>query len=115
MASYLYELPIVDKEEKIVNFQVHRIDCISNEVSPKNIGNVRSLFRDLSHQEIHRPSGKIDVLIGFEYAGFHPVQEQSNGHLLVLSNRFGQCIGGSHSLLKVNTKKVFQHVTILHV
>ena len=94
---------------------MHRIDQIPTEVSRKSLENVRSLFENLSHHDIRRPTGEIDVLIGFEYAGFHPVQEQSCDHLLVLGTRFEKCIGGSHSLLKENTKKIIQHATVLHV
>ena len=52
MSSYLYELPVANKKEKMINLQVSKIDCISMEVSQKNIDNVLSLFRDLSHHEI---------------------------------------------------------------
>ena len=94
---------------------MHRIDQIPTEVSRKSLENVRSLFKNLSHHDIRRPTGEIDVLIGFEYAEFHLVREQSHDHLPVLRNRFGKCIGGSHSLLKENTQKIFQHATVLHV
>ena len=50
--SYLYKLPVANKKEKMVNLQVSEIDCISMEFSQKNIDNVLSLFRDLSHHEI---------------------------------------------------------------
>ena len=30
------------------------------------------LFRSVTKDDITRPTGEIDVLIGFEYAGFHP-------------------------------------------
>lgn len=52
MSSYLYKLPVANKKEKMVNLQVSEIDCISMEFSQKNIDNVLSLFRDLSHHEI---------------------------------------------------------------
>ena len=52
MSSYLlHKLLVEDKEGKIV--KVYGIDCISTEVSWKNIDNVQWLFRDISHQEIH--------------------------------------------------------------
>ena len=50
-----------------------------------------------------RPRGVVDVLIGYEYADFHPQKEQSSGHLLLLKNRFGRCIGGTHLSIKETT------------
>lgn len=35
MSSYLYELPVANKKEKMINLQVSKIDCISMEVSQK--------------------------------------------------------------------------------
>ena len=70
------------------------------------------LFANTKKEEISRPSGEIDVLIGFEYAGYHPVREQSSGHLLVMRNRFGKCLGGFHRSLSEGTRKLVQHVTI---
>ena len=54
------------------------------------------------------------MLIEFEYAGYHSVGEQSSNHFLFPGNRFGWSIGGSHPLLEENTKKVIQHVSVLH-
>ena len=46
------------------------------------IKNNKSRSKDgLQKEDIGRPEGEIDVLIGFEYAGFHPVREQSSGHV----------------------------------
>ena len=47
-----------------------------------------------------RPSGTVDVLIGYEYASYHPQNEQSSGHLVLLRNRFGRCIGGTHPTIR---------------
>jgi len=72
----------------------------------------KSLFTDLDKKDLNCPKGQIDVLIGFEYAGFHPIRERSCGHLLMLSNIFGKCFSGSHQLLEENTRKVIQHVQV---
>ncbi|XP_066029071.1 uncharacterized protein [Pocillopora verrucosa] len=53
---------------------------------------------------IDRPVGEVDALIGFNYANFHPQREQSVEHLLLLKNRFGRCIGGTHPKVKEDTK-----------
>ena len=107
--------PIKDLEGNNVLFRVYGIDRISDDVSCGNLTNIKSLFTGLDKNHLNRPTGQIDVLIGFEYAGFHPIRERSCGHLLLLSNIFGKCIGGSHQLLEENTRKVIQHVQVLHV
>ena len=74
---------------------------------------VAHLFNKVKLSELNRPKeGKIDCLIGYEYAAFHPVRKQACGHLLILENRFGYVIGGSHSRLKENTRKLVQHATV---
>ena len=55
------------------------------------------------------------VKLMFSPVRFHQVFEQSCIHLLVLRNRFGKCIDGSHSLLKENTQEIIQHAAVLHV
>ena len=55
--------------------------------------------------ELIRTTGEVDTLIGYEYADFHPLKEQSSGHLLLLRNQFGRCVGGTHPVLKVINEK----------
>ena len=55
------------------------------------------------------------MLIGFEYAGFHPEKEQSVEHLLLMSNKFGKCIGGTHSTIVEKTQLLLQEVQIAYV
>ncbi|KAK3737988.1 hypothetical protein QZH41_001003 [Actinostola sp. cb2023] len=50
-------------------------------------------------EEITRPIGPVNVLIGYSYAGIHPQVEQKVEHLLLLKNQFGKCLGGSHPKL----------------
>ena len=46
------------------------------------------------------------MLIGFEYAGYHPVQRQSVDHLVLLENRFGKCIGRKPAASDETTQKL---------
>ena len=93
---------------------MYGIDRISTKVRDIDLTEVMYLFDDLVPEDIKRHAGEIDVLIGFEYAGFHPVREQHADHLLLMSNRFGKCLGGSHPKLSEGTRKVVKHVTIHH-
>jgi hypothetical protein len=103
MRSSVYKLPLIDESGETVNFRVYGIDRISSPVEGINLNGVMHLFQNINKQEIQRPNGEIDVLIGHEYAGYHPEREQSSGHLLLLKNRFGRCLGGSHTNMAENT------------
>ena len=73
------------------------------------------LFKDVTKEEIARTTGEIDVLISFEHAGFHPQKEQFLGHLLLLKNQFGRCIGGTHPQIKeINERHKLTSVQVLH-
>ena len=56
----------------------------------------------------------MDELIGYGYAGYHPIQEQKSGHLLLLRNWFGRCLGGTHAELK-DANHAMQNALVHHV
>lgn len=114
IASCKYELGMKDQNGKSVYVLLYGIDKISTELESIDLSGVSQLFPSTLLNELHRPSGEIDVLIGFEYAGFHPTRKRSNGHLLVMENRFGKCLGGSHPVLIEKTQKLIKHVVIHH-
>ena len=55
-----------------------------------DVAGVMRLFHGVSKTDVDRLAGEINVLIGYEYAGFHPVRMQSSNHLLL--NQFGRWI-----------------------
>ena len=89
LMSYKYTLQLVDKRGEIVEFKVYGINKISTEVKDIDVKGVTCLFENVKMGELTPPVGEIDILIGFEYAAYHPVTEQSSDHLLVMQNRFG--------------------------
>ena len=95
-----YKLPLLDKRGQAVEFEVYGINKITSDIEHVNVESIAHLFRNVSKDEIARPAGPVVVLIGYEYAAFHPEREQNNGHLVLLKNRFGRCVGGTHPLLK---------------
>ena len=50
------------------------------------------MSKDFAPEEIKRPTRVVDVLIRYEYAGYHPEKEQKSDHLLLQRNRFGRCL-----------------------
>lgn len=110
--SSTYTLPLIDKSGNIIEFQVYGIDKISSYMHSINVDGVLHLFHGVKKAEVDRPVGEIDVLIGFEYAGFHPVRLQSSHHLLLLGNQFGRCLGGSHWKLRESAQTLIQYATV---
>ena len=95
-----YKLPLLDKQGHAVEFEVYGINKITSDIERVNVESIAHLFRNVTRDEIARPAGPVDVLIGYEYAAYHPEKEQNIGHLVLLKNRFGRCVGGTHPLLK---------------
>ena len=90
--SNRYLLPLIDSQWQVVPFEVYSIDVITADIQRLSVNNVVHLFKDFTLEEIRRPTGSVDVLIGYGYAGYHPFPEQKSGHLLLLRNRFGRCL-----------------------
>ena len=106
--SKRYVLPLRDVEGQVEEIVVFGIDKISSDINPIDTSSVPGVAA------VVRPVGEVDVLVGFEYAGFHPVCHRSMGHLLILKNRFGSCLGGSHPKLSEKTRCKYPS-QVLHV
>ncbi|XP_078370325.1 uncharacterized protein LOC144654092 [Oculina patagonica] len=103
ISSRKYQLPLIDVQGKRILFEVYGIEKITSNIQSVNVDNISHLF-SVPSDDIQRPTGTVDVLIGYEYAGFHPDKEQSAEHLLLLRNRFGRCIGGTHPSIREMTE-----------
>ena len=55
-----------------------------------------------------------DILIGMQYAGFHPTRIDNRDHLILSENRFGYALAGSHALIKRYPQHKVQHAIVLH-
>ena len=84
---------------------------ISNSLSPLNLNKVSDLL-GIERAFIQRPVGEIDILIGFEHAGFHPTAIRNVEHLVLMKSRFGYCLGGTHPLLHETGEKLIQDISI---
>ena len=102
--SNRYKLSLIDKLGRKVQFDVYGIDKITSNIQSVNVDGIVQLFKNISKEDISRPPGTIDALIGYEYAAYHPQNEQTSGHLLLLKNLFGTCIGGTHPFIKETSR-----------
>ena len=114
--SQKYNLVLFDRNGGEVQVEVLGIEQISTNIESVNLEGVLSLFKKYGVSEANRPdSGPVDLLIGFSYAGYHPVKVESNGHLLLMENRFGYIIAGSHPDISEGTKKLVKHAVVLRI
>ena len=65
LRSCKYSLPLIDLKGNEVHFDVYGIDKITNEVESIDSSYITQLFKNVSAKEINRPTGEIDVLIGY--------------------------------------------------
>ena len=114
--SRLYEVPLHDTKGNVEMFRAYGIDQISTPIQASNTEPLASLFQ-VDSEQVGRPCGEIDMLIGFDYAGFHPERQQSIDHLLLMTNRFGMCISGSRGTTQEKTQLLVHEAeaTVAHI
>ena len=64
---------------------------------------------------VQRRNGVINVLIGFNYALLHPCLMQTEGILVLIGNRFGGCLAGSHHKVKESLEVVGDNMEVYFV
>lgn len=70
--THKYNLPLIDLKGNQFNFEVQRIVKITSEIQSIDSKYITSMFKNTSQKDIYRPKGKVDVLIGYQYAAYHP-------------------------------------------
>ena len=112
--SKLYQVPVIDRDGEIEVFEAYGIPKISSAIERIDVELLAGIL-EIDVKGLERPTGEVDLLIGFEYAGFHPERFiNSKGHLLLLENKFGRCIGGSHQDIVEKTKMMVQTIRVCH-
>jgi len=113
--SKKYSIYLIDTNGQDVQIEVLGIETISTDVEAIDLTEIKKMFNSKEAIEIESPkSGSVGLLIGFSYAAFHPAKIEEVGHLLLMKNRFGNIIAGSHPSVIETTKKVVKHATVLH-
>ena len=114
--SYRYTIFVRDQQGQLVEMEVLGIRKISTDIELIDTSKIATKFKKPEAKQVsNRPvSGCIDMLMGFQYAAYHPVCIDSVEHLLLMKNRFGVIVAGSHPTLKERTRKLVQHAVVLH-
>ena len=114
MSSFMYTLPLIDKGNRVVTINVYGIEKISR-VHQGDITSLMQIFKGVPINDIQRPRGEINVLVGFNYASIHPHKIRAGGNLILMENRFGKCIAGSHHKIKESHEIVVDSIEICHI
>ena len=72
--SKKYNLSVFDASGNDVKVELLGIEQISTETDMVDIGKLATMFTHMKAPEAKRPgSGRVDLLLGFDYAAYHPV------------------------------------------
>ena len=84
--SRLYKVRLLKEDGDTVEIEVFGLEKISSQIDKFGMQKVARLL-EVSENEVCRPNeGEIDILIGQQYAAFHPCRQKAVGHLLLLQN-----------------------------
>ena len=102
-STYLHEVCLKDQEGGIHNIQAFQIDDVCGRLQGIDISPVVHLFAGLSKEDVQRPDGPIELLVGMPYASIHPTRIDSVNSLVLYKSIFGSgdILGGCHPSLVV--------------
>ena len=94
-----YYVRLITKEGEEVVLLAMGVEEISSEIEPTNVRPALKVFPEIPDlQSVHRPSGKVDLLIGLNYLEVQPREVARVGGLSLWESRFGSghLLGGTH-------------------
>ena len=106
MNTTLYEVELIDRDGDVHKLKMYEIDDICGEINSTPTDSFVKYFPSVTKEEIARPRGKIDMLIGMDYAGLHPRPIEYNKDLVLYQSMFGtgKIIGGAHDNVALNER-----------
>ena len=113
-----YVLCLKDKSDNIWTIQVYRMDEITSSANEVDVSEIVDLFQNIRLEDIERPVGQIDVLLGLDCCQLLPNNVAHIGDLKLMKGPLGYCLRGSHPLLhfrgtNTNSIKINVHKTIV--
>ena len=104
METTLYEMNIIDRNGESHTIQLYEIDDICGQLSSMSMEAVLEFFPSVTAEDIARPMGEVDILLGMEYADMHPRQIESNQGLVLYESDYGtgRIVGGKNKVIHAN-------------
>ena len=100
--TWLYEVTIVDENNQLHVIKAFQIEEICSNLKRTNTDKFAHLFPSISPSQIRRPKGKVDILIGNNYAALHRSKKLACEGLVIYESMFGtgKILGGSHNQIE---------------
>ena len=112
-----YKLSAWDTTGKRVEFEVVGVPFISRLGDEHQRKILENTFNETHEQQKQNTKSSkqdnIDILIGYDYAGFHPILEKCQDHKVLLKNRFGYIAAGSTRPITASGTPIFEAHTYL--
>ena len=112
--STLYRLPIYTQKREIYYIDVYGIDRISTKINSTNLRDFTRAF-ETNLEDFRISDGEVEVLIGMNYAAYHPQEVEAYGQSVLYENDFGKCVGGSRPHLKNDTQILISNARVNHL
>ena len=108
--TWTYTVPLIDTEGTQCTVEAVGFEKITSEIGEVNITDIASKL-GVDPQEIDRPNGEVDMLIGTDYCTLLPMVAKTVGSLQLMKGRFGFCVRGDQGLIDDggNGSTVFVH------
>ena len=103
--TWQYEFAINTSAGKRISITAFGMERITGPVSKLDPKVLVKLFPDYDPESLQRKSSHVDVLLGCDYFGLHPKQEEarSGDNLSIMSGSLGICLQGAHPDLAEGT------------
>ena len=107
-----YTVSVRDKDNKIWTIQVYGIDEVTSNLGKVDVSRVVELFRDIQINDIERPTGEVDLLLGLDCCTLLPNKIAQVDNLQLLNGPLGYCLRGSHRLLQFENSIGTHHLNV---
>jgi hypothetical protein len=104
--TWQYEFPINTSAGKKVTITAFGMERITRQVSKLDPKVLVKLFPEYDPETLQRKSTHVDVLLGCDYFGLHPKQEEARcgDNLSIMNGALGICLQGAHPDLIEETR-----------
>ena len=99
--TFLHEVVLRDHDGKEHTIQAFQIDDVCGRLQSSDVSAIVDLFPGLKVEEVQRPDGPIELLIGMPHANIHPTRIEAVDNLVLYESIFGtkRILGGCHPSL----------------
>ena len=84
----MFLIPLISRSGEVVNIHAFGIKSITTDLEPAKMSKIAQMF-GLKNNDLRRPSGTVDILIGMDHAELLPLQIKSADRLVLYRSRFG--------------------------